>query len=360
MLQPEEIKNITFEQSVFSGYKKEDVDEFLDKVYSEYSRIYSENAELVEKLKVCITKIEEYRQDEKFLKSAIVNAQKLNETAVQEIELKKKETEEIARKQAEEIIAQANAEADKLLTDCNQKIAEVREKSTYEFVRQQNENARSHSERMREYDAQILAKKAELDNLQKEIDNFKSFVLSVCDKQIALLNTLPEVEKHEAAVPVFEQPVVAPKTLEEQAVNETVSETAVENQVEQVAVAEPKDVPAVNQEIAEEIIEEVVVAEQPVIEDESETETDEEQISIDEVIAKASPVEPSSPVITAIADEPEEEDEAEEPFRLFGASPLVFPQDIGDENDEVVHTAPSPRGRKKLKFGVDFDVKKDK
>lgn len=357
MFKPEEIKNITFEQSVFSGYKKEDVDDFLDKVYSEYSRIYNENAELVEKLKVCITKIEEYRQDEKFLKSAIVNAQKLNETAVQEIELKKKETEEIARKQAEDIIAQANAEADRLLTDCNQKIAEVREKSTYEFVRQQNENARSHSEQMREFDAQILSKNAELDNLQKEIDKFKSMVLSVCEKQISLLNTLPEFRKAEE-MPAVEEPVAEVETKEEPATSVIVEETTIEEQTEQDLLEESKeDVAAIDQEVEQPVEEVAPIAEEADVEID---EVDKEQIGIDEVIAKASPVEPSSPVIAPITDDLPDDEEAEQPFRLFGTSPLVFPQDIAEEEDEVVHTAPSHRGRKKLKFGVDFDVKKDK
>lgn len=359
MLQPEEIKKITFEQSVFSGYKKEDVDTFLDTVYAEYSRLYSENAELVEKLQICITKIDEYRQDEKFLKSAIVNAQKLNETAMQEIAVKKKESEEAARRQADEIISAAKAEAESLMQECTQRIATVREKTTAEFAKQQSDNADMFNAQMREYEAKLAVKNAELEHLQKIVGEFKAFAASVYQKQLELLETLPEYVAPEQPIEPTPEPVA-----------EEVPAVETEATVDEQPVTEPEIVEEpieeteeeTNEEATEEIPEQEIAEVPADTEETPEKDVPEEQISIDDMLAaKSSPVEPQAPVVppvTTLLDD-QEEDDGEE-FYLFGASPLVFPKDIPDDDDGKKPAPKGRRGKKKLKFGVDFDVKKDK
>lgn len=371
MLKPEEIKNVTFEQSVFSGYKKEDVDVFLDKVYAEYSRLYKENAELVGKLKVCVAKIEEYREDEKFLKSAIVNAQKLNETALQEIEQKRKNTEENARSQAEEILSQAKAQAQQLLDETNTKIADFREKTTREFAAKQQENAHTFETQKNEYEAQLAAKKAELSALAAEVEAFRAQAIDVLEKQAKLLAQLPETEGlveelpattqavHEAAMPAVEEEPKEIPTVEE------TTQEAVELPPEETAEAEETLTESEESSFEESVVEEVATAredteapaEEPV------ADVDKDQINIDDVLAtQTSPVEPDAPIFSV--DDDDEEDVSENGFQLFGGSPLIFPQDISDaEEEEDARPAgkdKSPRFRKKLKFGVDFDVKKDK
>ena len=379
MLQPEEIQKVTFEQSVFSGYKKEDVDDFLDKVYSEYSRLYKENSELVEKLKVCIAKIEEYRADEKFLKSAIVNAQKLNETAMQEIALKKQEVEDAARKQADAIVTEAKDKAQQLADESNQKIADFREKNTREFAQQQLEQANAFAAKKREYEAKIQEKQNQFDALQQKVDMFKASALNIFEQQIDLLNRLPEIEK---------TVVVAETVCEEAAVNDaavndiSVDEITVEEVAEQsesleenietqdtVEEASPIDEIAIDEEtIIDNSVTEAVADETD--EDESENEYEAEQFDIEEFISvKPSPVEPETLELSPVDDVDEDlvpmdegEDEDDEEFHLFGSSPLVFPTDIpeGDEDEVSVEKEKTPRFKKKLKFGVDFDVKKDK
>ncbi len=386
MLQPEEIQKVTFEQSVFSGYKKEDVDAFLDKVHGEYSRLYKENAELVEKLKVCISKIEEYREDEKFLKSAIVNAQKLNETAMQEIALKKQEVEETARKQADAIVSEAREKAQQLTDESNQKIAEFKEKSTREYAQQQLDQANAFAAKKREYEAKIQEKQAEFESLQQKIDMFKASVLTIFEQQINLLSALPEIEKPASEEPAVESVSVAEPVVEEVvepvsdevevAPVETITEQADEESAEPQPVIEEPEViedPAIAEEVAEEsntaeddtVVEEA--ADEPAEEAtvaEPEEDFEAEQIDIEQLIAvKPSPVEPEAPVLPVVDDNDDAPaEEPEEEFHLFGASPLIFPTDIpdDDEDDKPEAKEKGSRFKKKLKFGVDFDVKKDK
>ncbi len=321
MLQPEEIQKITFEQSVFSGYKKEDVDAFLDKMYDDYSRLYNENAELVEKLKVCVSKIEEYRQDEKFLKAAIVNAQKLNETAEQELELKKQQIEEIANKKADEILADAQSKAQKLTEESNQKIADTKEKNAREFAQQQLENANLFAAKMHEYDVMIQQKQGELDALINKIDEIRTSTISLFEQQIGVISSLPQAEKTDIKTK-RETPQVL---LDEQ-------DELIENDDEPISTAPEAD-------------------DEPVM----------EQMDIEELIeVKPSPVEPEAPVLN-FEDEVSEENQTEqEEFHLFGEnSSLIFAEDT-DNDDAPIVEEKSSRYKKKLKFGVDFDVKKDK
>ena len=391
MIKPEEIKSVTFEQSVFSGYKKEDVDAFLDKLYVEYSRMYAENGELVGKLKVCVKKIEEYREDEKFLKSAIVNAQKLNETALNEIESKRKETEENARNQAEEILSQAKDQAARLVDEANSKIAEFREKTTREFAEKQQDSIRAYEAQKVELDEKIKAKMAEFTALSDEVEAFRLRAMQVLEQQADLLRDLPvaptKVEEYRATInvsekeeaPVVDEPAATDLFIEEATAEEpvvgqemTVEESSVlnESEAEETVIENVED--SADESAVTDPVSDVSVP--PHVEDgEDETDTDteetkdeevsdDEQISFDEVIvAQPSPVEHTAPVLAA----EEEEEEAEDGgFQFFGGSPLIFPQDISDsedeEDDKENDKEKNPRFRKKLKFGVDFDVKKDK
>ncbi len=323
MLQPEEIQKITFEQSVFSGYKKEDVDAFLDKLYSDYSRLYNENAELVEKLKVCISKIEEYRQDEKFLKAAIVNAQKLNETAEQELELKKQQIEEIANKKADEILANAQNEAKKLTDESNQKIADIKERNAREFAQQQLENANLFAAKMHEYDVMIQEKQGELDALISKIDEIRTSTISLFEKQINVISSLPQSEKKDTNV--LEKEEASQESSDEQ--DELIQEE-------------------------QQVVSAIEENEQPVM----------EQMDIEELIeVKPSPVEPEAPELILEDETGEDTEDEQEEFLLFGGdSPMIFSEDIDDEDDVPAVEERSSRYKKKLKFGVDFDVKKDK
>ena len=78
-------------------------------------KLYNENAELVQKLKVCVNKIEEYRKDEQFLKTAIINAEKLNENTLRDIENREKEAERNAKETAESILLQARTDAENIV-----------------------------------------------------------------------------------------------------------------------------------------------------------------------------------------------------------------------------------------------------
>ena len=88
MFTPQQIDQISFGRATFNGYDKRDVDEFLEPLIEDYVTLYKENALLKSKMKVLVTKLEEYRKNEASMKDAIVNAQKTCDLMVKEAEAK--------------------------------------------------------------------------------------------------------------------------------------------------------------------------------------------------------------------------------------------------------------------------------
>ena len=88
MFTPQQIEEISFDKAVFGGYDMASVDEFLEPLTEDYITLYKENALLKSKMKVLVTKLEEYRKNEASMRDAIVNAQKTCDMMVKEAEAK--------------------------------------------------------------------------------------------------------------------------------------------------------------------------------------------------------------------------------------------------------------------------------
>ena len=88
MFTPQQIEQISFGKATFGGYNMEDVDSFLEPLADDYITLYKENALLKSKMKVLVSKLEEYRNNETSMKDAIVNAQKTCDMMVKEAEAK--------------------------------------------------------------------------------------------------------------------------------------------------------------------------------------------------------------------------------------------------------------------------------
>ena len=88
MFTPQQIDQISFSRAAFGGYDMQAVDEFLEPLTEDYVTLYKGNALLKSKMKVLVSKLEEYRKNEASMKDAIVNAQKTCDMMVKEAEAK--------------------------------------------------------------------------------------------------------------------------------------------------------------------------------------------------------------------------------------------------------------------------------
>ena len=88
MFTPQQIEQISFGRQPFNGYDMRAVDEILEPLTEDYITLYKENALLKSKMRVLVSKLEEYRANEASMKEAIVNAQKTCDTMVKDTESK--------------------------------------------------------------------------------------------------------------------------------------------------------------------------------------------------------------------------------------------------------------------------------
>ncbi len=108
MLSIEDAKNVQFKNSV-KGYKKEEVDQFIDEVVATLEQNKKEKIELVKKLDILAKRIEKYRKDEDEVRGALINAEKVKGSAVKQAEEKVALLLEEAKAEAKRIIYDANA-----------------------------------------------------------------------------------------------------------------------------------------------------------------------------------------------------------------------------------------------------------
>ncbi len=134
MLTPQEIDQISFSRATFGGYDMQAVDELLEPLTEDYITLYKENALLKSKMKVLVSKLEEYRKNEASMKDAIVNAQKTCDLMVKEAETKCTQMLSDANaaaaenaKNANALIAAENARVEEARQLASDKIAELQD-----------------------------------------------------------------------------------------------------------------------------------------------------------------------------------------------------------------------------------------
>lgn len=173
MLTLKQISEISFRKSNFSGYKPEDVDDFIDEVTESFTALLKENqtakakiAELTEKnteykekMVLLAQKVEQYKKDEEGIKDALLTAQKLGNQSVKE-----------AKKKGDAILADANKKADIILNDATNKQKQM----------------------VVNYESQIETKKKELDSLKALVTEFRTNLFSLYRDHLKQIENLPD------------------------------------------------------------------------------------------------------------------------------------------------------------------------
>lgn len=208
MIYPNDIKNKQFSKS-FSGYKMDEVDLFLDQVAQDYTKMLTDNAELIKKIEVVVAKLEEYRSNEESISNALLNAQKINEQVIRE-----------GKNKAELIIREATFKAERLV-----------------------KNAKNEVDREQET----------LEALRKEVSNFKSRLFAIYRSHLDLIENLPSVEEEK---PVEEEVTEAEESPAETTPIEKEAAPVAEQEEVSIFASEETDAPAQEtQETSEEAFE---------------------------------------------------------------------------------------------------------
>ena len=180
MLTPQELEQVSFGRATFGGYDMESVDQFLEPLLEDFTTLYKENALLKSKMKVLVSKLEEYRDNEASMKDAIVNAQKTCDLMVKEAEAKCAEMLNDANaaameqaKNADAIIAAEEARVEEAKKTACAKIDELKDQilscvKALDRIKTANPPAPSTETGVFDYD-QVEGTKSEADTMADEI-----------------------------------------------------------------------------------------------------------------------------------------------------------------------------------------------
>lgn len=148
MITPLDIENKRFSKQMMNGYNVDEVDDFLDELTLEYGKLYKENAELKTQREELDSNVGKYKNIEVSLQNTLMMAQKTAD-----------EITEVAKKQAEQIIKDAEYKAKTMAEELN---------------------------------VQIINKENELNNLKKEFEVYKAKMESLLISQLELLKDIKE------------------------------------------------------------------------------------------------------------------------------------------------------------------------
>lgn len=124
MITPLDIENKKFAKQMMNGYSVEEVDEFLDELTVEYSKVYKQVSELTSKVEELNNNLDHYKTIENTLQNTLIMAQSTAE-----------EVKSVARQQADQIIIEAKSNAQKAVDDLGHE-AIMKQKSLDEIRKQ--------------------------------------------------------------------------------------------------------------------------------------------------------------------------------------------------------------------------------
>lgn len=161
MITIEEIKNISFRKaSLNGGYRAEDVDAFIDDVIEAFEQLKKEKTNLVHKIDVLATRVEQYRADEETVRNALLTSQKMSDACIKE-----------AKEKAAKIVREAEAKAQAISAEANKMTATEKEN----YLRLQADAVTLRSELIELYKKHIqaiddLPTAADLEETKKALD----------------------------------------------------------------------------------------------------------------------------------------------------------------------------------------------
>ena len=143
MITPLDIENKKFSKQMMNGYSVEEVDDFLDDLTVDYTKIYKENSEQKTQIEELSKSLEHYKTIEETLQNTLVMAQKTAE-----------DVKNVAKQQADQILNEARGNA---------------------------------QTQVKELENQIMNKNKELEDVKKQFDIYKAKMESLLISQLELL-----------------------------------------------------------------------------------------------------------------------------------------------------------------------------
>lgn len=187
MLSANDVRNITFSKQV-GGYRREEVDVFLDKVEADYENYERTVRELNAKIHELENQISESKSSEGSIQNVLVSAQKLADSIVAEAKEKSEKIVDDAKCSLESFKAR-----EKELSGAFDKKAEERKQSAREALDKIIDDAKANRDAVFDASQKAVKKQAELYNrLKLETAAFKAEIMDKYKRHIELISKIPD------------------------------------------------------------------------------------------------------------------------------------------------------------------------
>lgn len=187
MLNANEIKNVRFSTAV-GGYKKDEVDVFLDKVEADYEQFEKTLREMNNKINELKTELEDCKNSQGNIQNVLVSAQKFADQIVEEAKQKSAEIISSAQDSIEKITVQ-----EKELTTAFDKKASERKEALQSDIDKIISNAEQKQDAIESATQDCIDRQQLLFNKMKiEVAAFKAEITAKYKEHLELLASLPD------------------------------------------------------------------------------------------------------------------------------------------------------------------------
>lgn len=187
MLKANDIHNAVFSKAM-SGYKQDEVDAFLDKVYADYKQFETMLAAVQSKVESLEKELSEKDDSMKSINTVLISAQKLADSIIED-----------AKKQADETIENANIEAENIKLRTKKALEEIDAVLTEQKTKAQAEVDLMLKDAARKSEGMILAAKDSVtreqllfDKIKSEVAEFKKLIKDTYKTHLESLSKLPD------------------------------------------------------------------------------------------------------------------------------------------------------------------------
>lgn len=179
-----EIENISFRRSGLSGYKTDDVDNFVDSVIEKVRDLELANKELELRIEQLNMKLQKHEENAASVQDAIITAEIAAKRLVREATEKAEKTESEANAKAEATVSAAEEKAEEIMRDAQLRSETILNSALVKSAENIDENNRI-----------IERQKQHIIQIQSEVTRFREALLDSYKSHLKVINSLPRADE---------------------------------------------------------------------------------------------------------------------------------------------------------------------
>ena len=183
MFTPDDLVNYKFQTTGRNSYNASDVDDFMDQITEDYDQLFKENKELVKRIGLLADKLQEYKNSEDSINTAIITAEKMKEQIISE-----------ANETAERTIKEAHDKVDGAYDEAREKAKVITEEAEAQAKSMEEKAQKEYDVKIGSIADDIRGYETKLEALKREATDLKQTILDLCDSLKDNVNSIEDYD----------------------------------------------------------------------------------------------------------------------------------------------------------------------